>query len=332
MSRRVRVLFCGHEFASGYAKTLEYVRAHGLDVDVERCAREDVSQRIADADVAVPLMTRLDAAALERGAAGSLRLVLQFGVGLEGVDVDAASRVGVRVGRIPSERTGNASSTAEMAVFLLLASLRRANDMAASVANRTLGDPLGRALEDCEVMIVGWGAIGAKIGERLRPFGCSMTAARRGRWEATDEARALGLRDACSIGEEERFKEMLGTADAVVIACTQDSSNKGMIDATFLASLKKGAMLVNIARGGLFHREDLLDALNRGQLGYLASDVAWSEPVDPHDDVVKHPNAYFTPHVGGVTEFSYETMGRIMATSAAAFDRFEELDDIQLVN
>ena len=174
---RPRVLFCGLEFSDGFNHTKSFVKERGLDVDVVRCPRERVLDEIRDADVAVPLMTTLDGDALSRGASGRLRLVLQFGVGLEGVDVDAASRHGVRVARIPSEKTGNATSTAEMAVYLLLAALRRHDDMRASVERRALGAPTGTALEDCEVLILGWGAIGVKIAERLRGFGCSMTAA-----------------------------------------------------------------------------------------------------------------------------------------------------------
>ena len=98
---RPRVLFCGLEFSDGFNHTKSFVEERGLDVDVVRCPRECVLDEIRDADVAVPLMTTLDEDALSRGASGRLRLVLQFGVGLEGVDVDAASRHGVRVARIP---------------------------------------------------------------------------------------------------------------------------------------------------------------------------------------------------------------------------------------
>jgi phosphoglycerate dehydrogenase-like enzyme len=64
----------------------------------------------------------------------------------------------------------------------------------------------------------------------------------------------------------------------------------------------------------------------------VASDVAWSEPVDPNDAVVKHPRSYFTPHVGGVCHGSYKTMGRIVATWSSRLSEIESSDDIQLVN
>ncbi|CAL56874.1 D-isomer specific 2-hydroxyacid dehydrogenase,NAD-binding [Ostreococcus tauri] len=332
--RRIRVLFCcEHSFPAGFACTLAALTSSEREyVDVVRVDRDDVHREIAACDVAVPLMTRLDAQMLKIGAAGRLRLVVQFGVGLEGVDIRAATACGVRVARIPSERTGNASSTAEMAVFLLLAALRETNEMRASIAGSRLGNPCGRSLEDCEVMIVGMGAIGVKIAERLRGFGCSMTAARNRAWDASTVPD--GINDGCSISDAKKFDLLLGNADAVVLACTQDASNKGMIDAAFLAKMKPNAALVNIARGGLFNRDDILSALNSGHLGYLASDVAWLEPVDPSDELVNHHRAYFTPHVGGVTQSSYRTMGRIIANVAVALneDDIDSLADIQIVN
>ena len=168
--RRPRVLFCGLEFEDGYAHTRAYVDDNDLDVDVARCAREDVAREISRCDVAVPLMTKLDAELLKIGAAGALTHVLQFGVGLEGVDIECATALGVTVARIPSEKTGNATSTAELAVYLVLAALRRHDAMSASVRSRKLGAPTGNALSECEVMILGWGAIGVKIAARLRGF------------------------------------------------------------------------------------------------------------------------------------------------------------------
>ena len=72
--------------------------------------------------------------------------------------------------------------------------------------------------------------------------------------------------------------EMLGDADAVVLACNQTADNRGMVNDGFLADMKRGATLVNVARGGLLDKDALLRALESGHLGYLASDVAWTEP------------------------------------------------------
>lgn len=154
------------------------------------------------------------------------------------------------------------------------------------------------------------------LAVRLAPFGVDLRAVRRSPWDAAvpdgrrDTAAALLTRKGLAGAD---LHAMLAEADAVILACNQTAENLGMVDDCFLNEMSRGAALVNVARGGLFDRDAVLRALESGQLGYLASDVAWQEPVDPSDPVVRHPNAYFTPHVGGVTDVSYETMGSIVA-------------------
>ena len=232
------------------------------------------------------------------------------------MDEAACSSRGILLARIPSERTGNAASTAEMGVYLLLAALRQHNGMGAAVQSRTLGAPLGRQLKGLKVLVVGWGNIARELAVRLAPFGVELSAVRRSPWGSgggDDEVAALLVSKGVASVDTHA---MLGEADAVVLACNQTAENRGMVSAAFLGAMKEGAALVNVARGGLFDRDALLAALESGHLGYLASDVAWAEPVDPSDAVVNHPNAYFTPHVGGVTDTSYGTMGGIVAGAA----------------
>ena len=81
-------------------------------------------------------------------------------------------------------------------------------------------------------------------------------------------------------------------------------------------------MLINVARGGLFKRESLLRALESGRLGGLGTDVAWIEPVDPTDKIVRHPRAVFTPHVAGVTELSYRHMAKVGGPVTVAWECF----------
>ena len=103
--------------------------------------------------------------------------MLQFGVGLEGVSIDAATRRDVKVGRIRSDKTPNAQSTAEMGVFLTLAALKRANECRTSVLRRTLGAPMGDSLFGAHVLFIGFGRV-AKAQARMmkRGFGCKIFA------------------------------------------------------------------------------------------------------------------------------------------------------------
>ena len=314
--KHFKVLFCGKEFPAGAEETRKALEKHDAVGNCEfrfvACAREQVATEIVDADVAVPLMTKIDETLLAK--APILKLVLQFGVGLEGVDEEACTKRGILLARIPSEKTGNADSTAEMAVFLLLAGLRRVNQLAKSLTDRRLGEPVTVQLKGKTVTIVGWGHIGKEVARRLRAFGCKLQAVRKSEWPKEEWDFLLYDEGVRPLDELRWIKN----SDAVVLCCNQTKENMGMINDDFIGHMKPGAVLVNIARGGLFNREHVLRALDDGRLGYLASDVAWQEPVDPTDPLVAHERAYFTPHVGGVTDTSYQTMGAIVAKACAS--------------
>ena len=338
-SSKTKVLFCGLEFLEGWNQTRLAVERAGLSdaIDVVRCDRADVPREIQDAHVAVPLMTRLDATALRDARA--LRMVIQFGVGLEGVDEAACVASGIVLARIPSEHTGNAASTAEMAVFLTLAAMREVWAMRESVyVSKTLGSPMGATLSGKNVLIIGWGSVGKTVAAMLAPFGCSVSAAKRSAWASPDvgsgaDALERGLAgkhvvvdseddDATSSKKKNTnlgggLRAGLRDAHVVILACTQTKENVGMVDDAFLNAARDGCVLVNVARGGLFQPDAILRALDgettqKKKLAFVASDVAWEEPVNPEHPLVRHERAYFTPHVGGVTDVSYERMGEIV--------------------
>ena len=289
-----KVLFCGREFLEGWNQTLLAVENAGLSdvIDVVRCERADVAREIRDAHVAVPLMTRLDAATL-RGAR-ALQMALQFGVGLEGVDEDACVESGIVLARIPSEHTGNAASTAEMAIYLTLAAMRRVWAMRESVYDtKTLGSPMGATARGKRVLVIGWGSVGKTVAAMLAPFGCSVSAARRSAWtfpklgEGVDALeRALAGKHVCfgvgsgavksssasddgdenenenASAEPDSLFAGLRDAHVVILACTQTAENAGMVDDAFLDAARDGCVLVNVARGGLFQPDAVLRALD----------------------------------------------------------------------
>jgi phosphoglycerate dehydrogenase-like enzyme len=280
---KTKVLFCGLEFLEGWNQTRLAVEHAGLSdqIDVVRCDRVDVPREIQDAHVAVPLMTRLDATALQN--ANALRMVIQFGVGLEGVDEAACVAKGVVLARIPSEHTGNAASTAEMAVFLTLAAMREVWAMRSSVYfSKTLGSPMGATLSDKNVLIIGWGSVGKTVAAMLAPFGCSVSAAKRTTWASPDIGsgadeieRALAGKHVVGVTSEgdsdgatnentkhESLRAGLENAHVVILACTQTKENVGMVDDAFLNATRDGCVLVNVARGGLFQPDAILRALD----------------------------------------------------------------------
>ena len=351
-ARALRVLFCGEpEFGAGFRAVRGALEAAGrlahggagegvAGVELARCKRGALRDWLPWADVAVPLMAQLDAPLLghwARAAPGPgpgpgpgpeysagapyPRAIFQFGVGLEGVDVEAANREGIWVANIPSsamELSPNAASCSEMAILLALACLRRWNAMQSAMQSRESGLPMGEALLGKRCLVVGFGDIAQELIVRLQAFGAVVSAVRRRSWEQGEEgSRAAGqlARDALESRGTGRdgLLAMSREADVVFLTCVQTESTRGMIDAEFLDRCKDGITLVNVARGGLLDYAAVRAGLRTGKLGALGLDVQWSEPFDPDDEIAKHPNVLLTPHVAGVTKISYDAMGSFMA-------------------
>jgi phosphoglycerate dehydrogenase-like enzyme len=267
-------------------------------------------------DVLVPLGARVDGALLDATGA---RLVQQFGVGVQGVDGDAATERGVPVANVPGDE-GNAVAVAEMAVFHLLALRRRYPECRAAVTDRRVGKPIGRTLAGSTATVLGVGAIGCALIERLHVFGVDVWGA--GRRERADNP------DADALLAPDRYVRIpeLGTAlaesDALVVCTPLTEDTRGLVDAGVLGALRPGALLVNVARGGVVDRDALLDGLRSGRIAGAGLDVAWSEPIDPDDELFSH-DVTVTPHVAGVTEESYRAMADTFARNVRRLERGE---------
>ena len=251
------VLFCGEEFPSGFESCKRHAMPFGIAI--HNCPRDEVKRWIQRYDVAVPLMTRVDEDVLEgggteeeeedkkgRGGGGKLKLVLQFGVGLEGVSIDAATKRNIKVGRIRSDKTPNAQSTAEMGVFLTLAALKRANECRTSVLRRTLGAPMGHSLFGAHVLFIGFGRV-AKAQARMMKhgFGCKIFAlVRRKRGEGKREDNEEEEEEDKALLED-TFEGDISNVDfvgrfpsernnVVVVACTCTRENRKMVNDHFI--------------------------------------------------------------------------------------------------
>lgn len=305
-----KVLFCGEEFPGAFEFTCEATEGMS-DVEVLKCRRQDLARHIGDVQVAVPMMSRLDADMLRQGK--QLKLVLQFGVGVEGIDISAATELGIWVSNIPSEATGNALSCAEMVIYLMFALLRNTNEMQTSIKQQRLGSPAGQTLYGKTVLVIGFGNIAKELIPRLKPFGVRVTAVRRSAWQGEHPAEALLDHQ----GGWEDLPSLAVNADIVVLACVMSELTRGMVNSAFLAACKPGVHIVNVARGGLLDYDAVAEGLQDGRIGGLGLDVQWSEPWNPADPMTSHARVVMTPHVAGVTELSYRNMGKVVAHEVA---------------
>lgn len=264
-------------------------------------------------DVLVPAMSEVSRETL--ASADRLQLIQQCGAGLDRVDLEAAARMNIPVANVPSGISGNAESVAELGIYLMIGLLRDVRAMSASLRHRVIGEPAGRALAGRTVGIVGLGGIGRALVERLRPFGVNLAGIKR-----TDPERAgheLGLQ---WTGGPRDLHGLLGMSDIVVLCLPLTPSTHGLMNRAAFDSMKEGALLINLSRGGLVDADALRDALASGRIGGAGLDVFWEEPPDPEDRIFGF-NVLATPHIGGSTDRSLEGIRRIVVENIRMLEK-----------
>jgi phosphoglycerate dehydrogenase-like enzyme len=306
----LKILFCD----AGYSEARRRLALELPEHSIDAVAAADVQKHLDGVDVLVPYMARIDAAVIDAGTFG---LVQQFGVGLETVDVDAATRAGVWVARIPSGGTGNAESVAEHALLLMLALARKLRQTAAAMRDGRLGEPAGSALAGKTACIVGIGAAGAALAVRLAALNMRLIAVRKNLTGPLPANVAFAR-----TFDVQHLADAVREADFLIITARYDASAKHLVDRRIFDAMKPGAYLVNVARGGFVDHEALADALRSGRLAGAGLDVIEGEPVAP-----THPllalNVIATPHVAGVTDLSYEGIAREVADNVRRYARGE---------
>ena len=183
-----------------------------------------------------------------------------------------------------SARGVHDASTAELAMALILASLRGIPEFVRAQQRAEWAFALRPSLADRTVLIVGYGAIGEAVERRLLGFECNVLRVAR---TARDGVAGLDM-----------LPEMLPKADVVVLVVPITAETRGMVDAAFLARMKDGALLVNVARGPVVDQQALLAELESGRLR-AALDVTDPEPLPSDHPLWQAPGLLLSPHVGG---------------------------------
>src|SRR5215470_9777588 len=216
----------------------ELLRQHLPEDDIRSCPADQVRTAAAGVDVLIPAMYRVDAEVIARTSA---KLIHQFGVGLEGVDIPAATRRGIYVANVPGhEGAGNAVSVAEHAVFLMLALARKFPRALDNVHRRVFGAPLGLALTGKTVAILGVGSIGTELARRLRGFHTRVLGIKQNTADALRQELGLAF-----LGKPGDLAQVLAEADFVVSALPVTPATRGVLNAAALARMKSSAFLIN---------------------------------------------------------------------------------------
>jgi D-3-phosphoglycerate dehydrogenase len=233
-------------------------------------------------------------------AAKNLKAIGRAGVGVDNVDVDAATARGIVVMNTPG---GNTVSTAEHAFSLLVSVARKIPQADASVKSGKWDRKSfqGVELNGKTLAILGMGRIGTEVAKRALAFGMRVLAYD----PYLSEARAKTLQ----VELIENLDDALPEADFITMHMPLTDETKHMLNPARLAKLKKGARIVNCARGGLIDEKALADALASGQVAGAAIDVFEQEPPTEDNPLRNAPNIVFTPHLGASTAEAQESVG-----------------------
>ncbi|GAB3157400.1 phosphoglycerate dehydrogenase [Amycolatopsis sp. NPDC004378] len=271
--------------------------------NVDGTDRSALLEAVKSADaLLVRSATQVDAEVL--GATTQLKVVARAGVGLDNVEVPAATERGVLVVNAP---TSNIVSAAEHAVALLLSVARRvpAADQSLRGGEWKRSSFSGVELQGKTIGVVGLGKIGQLFSKRLAAFDTEIIA--YDPYVSAARAAQLGI-------ELVTLDELLARADAISIHLPKTPETKGLIDAEALKKTKPGVIIVNAARGGLIVEQDLADALRSGHVGGAGIDVFASEPTTS-SPLFELENVVVTPHLGASTAEAQDRAGTDVAKS-----------------
>ncbi|HEU5089553.1 MAG TPA: D-glycerate dehydrogenase [Roseiflexaceae bacterium] len=240
-----------------------------------------------------------------------LKVISNFGVGVDHIDLEAARQRGIPVGNTPGILDG---ATADMTFALLLAAARNVvvGDRYARSAAFTHYDPrllLGHEVHGATLGIVGMGSIGRQVARRARGFDMKVVYHNRRR---NPQAEAeLGVSYAA-------LPELLKQADFVSLNVPLTAETRALIGHEELALMKPGAILINAARGGVVDHAALLEALQQGRIGGAALDVTEPEPLPRDHPLLALENVIIAPHLGSATFQTRQKMAELSIANLRA--------------
>ncbi len=279
---------------------------------------ELLDERIADADIVLCNKVQISGEAMKN--AKKLKYIGLFATGYNNIDVEYAANHSITVCNAPGYST---EAVAQHTIALILAVLNRIGEYNATVKqgdwikSRTFSYFPFPMLELAgkTVGIIGYGAIGRRVADILKAF--KMTVLVNNRRRITDDTV-----------EQVELDELLRRSDVVTLHCPLNNDSKGIMNAQAFKKMKKGAVLVNTARGPLVDEHALRDALISGHLLGAGIDVLCAEPMTPDCPLLGLPNCYITPHIAWA---GIETRRRLMDVVAENIKAFLDGNPVNVV-
>ncbi len=288
----------------------------------DRTPSAQVVERAQGAEIVLTNKTLLDGPIL--AALPSLRFISVLATGYNVVDVAAARRQGITVSNVPEYST---NSVAQHVMALLLALIQHPERHDRLVHQGQWQRAVDFCFWDAPLVelagkrmgIVGFGRIGRRVGELAHALGMEVLACK------THFGNPPGYQPFAWRSLEEIFAE----ADVISLHCPLDERSQGMVNRARIGTMKRTALLINTARGGLIEEQDLADALNEGRIAGAAVDVLAREPPREYNPLLGAKNCLITPHLAWATQ---EARRRLMAFTAANVAAFLRGEPINVVN
>ena len=305
----MRIVIADAATVVGNGIDLEFLKEFGEVVVYDLTPPELLVERLQGADAVICNKVRISAETM--AACPNLKYIGLFATGFNNIDVAYAADHGITVCNVPGYST---EAVAQHSFALLLAITDRCHEYNATVAqgdwirSRTFTYFPIPLTELCgkTIGIVGYGAIGKRMGDMARAFGMDVLVCGRRPVRDTDV-------------EQVPFEELLRRSDVVSMHCPLNADSEGMMNAEAFAKMKKGAIFINTARGGLVDEHALRAALDSGHLMGAGVDVLQVEPMAEDCPLLGAPNCIITPHIAWA---GVETRRRLMGIVAENIRRF----------
>src|SRR2546428_523110 len=303
-----RILVCGPIAEDG----VEALKRSGADVDVRTGLSPVELRKSVDGYDALVVRSETKVTREIIEASSTLQVVGRAGIGVDNIDLDAATEKGVVVVNAP---TGNVISAAEHAIALMLSLSRHIPEANASLRSGKWerGRFQGTEVRGKTLGVVGLGQVGSEVARRAR--GLEMHVIASDPFVSEERGRALGV-------ELVDFERLLAESDFITVHTTLTAGTRGLINAAELERVKPGVRLINTARGGIIDEQALLAAVESGRVAGAAVDVFVTEPA-PDTPLAGHDRIIVTPHLGASTTEAQERVAVDVAEQIAAVLRGE---------
>ena len=296
--RNYTVLVTTRSFGREVPEPMERLRSAGCTIlewrEGSGLPETDLVAKVAQADAWIVAFHPIGPALMD--AAPRLRVIAKHGVGVDNIDIAAATARGIAVATAPS---ANDQAVADLTMALLLALLRRIPEANASVKAGRWERFLGFGLNGKVMGVLGLGRIGQNVARRAKGFGVELIGADPVWPEAA--AREIGVRRVDP-------DQLLADSDVISLHAALTAETSGLIDEAAIARMKPGVWIVNTSRGKVVNEKAIYEALVSGKVAGYATDVFEAEP-PVGSPLLALPNVVATPHIGTYTRESLQLMG-----------------------